>query len=242
VPARLQPGRFYALPQSPQIAKQLLVIANFERYYQIAICFRDEDLRADRVQEITQLDVEMAFPDVEFIHALMERMIQTVWRECLGVDVEVPFDRLTFAEADARFGTDKPDRRFGLELRDATTVTRGSGFGVFATAEAVRFVVAPRAFSRARLQELEAFAREWGAKGLAYLVTDLDDHVRSPIAKFLSEQELEQVKPPPGSTALFVADTWETTSRVLAALRLRLAAELDLIDGQRFDFVWIEDF
>src|SRR5213592_365561 len=144
VPARLQPGRFYALPQSPQIAKQLLVIANFERYYQIAICFRDEDLRADRVQEITQLDVEMAFPDVEFIHALMEQMIQTVWRECLGVDVEVPFDRLTFAEADARFGTDKPDRRFGLELQDATTVTRGSGFGVFATAEAVRFVVAPR--------------------------------------------------------------------------------------------------
>src|SRR5205807_5610538 len=117
VPSRLRPGRFFALPQSPQIAKQLLVIGGFERYYQIALCFRDEDLRADRVQEITQLDVEMAFPDVEFIFALMERMVQTVWRECIGVDVEIPFPRLTFAEADARFGSDKPDTRFGLELQ-----------------------------------------------------------------------------------------------------------------------------
>jgi aspartyl-tRNA synthetase len=241
VPARLQPSRFYALPQSPQIAKQLLVIANFERYYQIAICFRDEDLRADRVQEITQLDVEMAFPDIEFIHALMERMVQTVWRECLGVDIEVPFERLTFAEADARFGTDKPDRRFGLELQDATAVTRGSDFGVFANAEAVRFIVVPRVFSRAELQELEAFATEWGAKGLAYVIADTDGQVRSPIAKFLSAQELQHVQPPPGSTVLFVADTWETTSRVLAALRLRLAEDLDLIDSNRFDFVWIED-
>jgi aspartyl-tRNA synthetase len=242
VPARLQPGRFYALPQSPQIAKQLLVIANFERYYQIAICFRDEDLRADRVQEITQLDVEMAFPEVDFIHALMETMIQTVWRECLDIDVQTPFDRLAFAEADTRFGNDKPDRRFGLELQDATAVTRGSGFGVFANAEAVRLIVVPEELSRARLQELEGFAKEWGAKGLAYLVASGDGEVRSPIAKFLSEQELEQVKPPPGSTTLFAADTWETTSRVLSALRLRLGEELGLIDGDRFDFVWIEDF
>jgi aspartyl-tRNA synthetase len=242
VPARLQPGRFYALPQSPQIAKQLLVIANFERYYQIAICFRDEDLRADRVQEITQLDVEMAFPDVEFIRGLMETMIQAVWRECLGVEVETPFDRMTFAEADARFGDDKPDRRFGLELHDATASTRGSGFGVFANADAVRFIVAPREFSRSELQDLEAFAKQWGAKGLAYLVAGQDGELRSPIAKFLSEQELEQVKPPPGSTTLFAADTWETTSRVLSALRLHLGAELGLIDRNRFDFVWIENF
>ena len=242
VPARLQPGRFYALPQSPQIAKQLLVIANFERYYQIAICFRDEDLRADRVQEITQLDVEMAFPDVDFIHSLMETMVQTVWRECIGVDVQAPFDRLTFAEADARFGSDKPDRRFGLELQDATAVTRGSDFGVFASAEAVRFIVAPREFTRAQLQELEAFAREWGAKGLAYIVAGSDGEIRSPIAKFLSERELAQLKPPPGSTTLFAADTWEMTSRVLSALRLHLAEELDLIDNDRFDFVWVEDF
>ena len=242
VPARLQPGRFYALPQSPQIAKQLLVIANFERYYQIAICFRDEDLRADRVQEITQLDVEMAFPDVDFIHALMETMIQAVWRECLGIEVQTPFDRLTFAEADSRFGSDKPDRRFGLELQDATEVTRGSRFAVFADAEAVRFISVPREFSRAQLQELEAFAQEWGAKGLAYLIAGRDGEIRSPIAKFLSEGELEHVKPPPGSTALFVADTWEMTSRVLGPLRLHLGETLGLIDEREFDFVWIEEF
>jgi aspartyl-tRNA synthetase len=242
VPARLQPGRFYALPQSPQIAKQLLVIANFERYYQIAICFRDEDLRADRVQEITQLDVEMAFPDIDFIHALMETMVQSVWRECLGVDVTVPFDRMTFAEADARFGSDKPDRRFGLELQDATDVTRDSRFEVFARADAVRFITVPQEFSRAELQELEAFAKEWGAKGLAYVITGQDGAVRSPIVKFLSEGELERVTPPPGSTTLFAADTWEMTSRVLAALRRHLAERLGLIDEERFDFVWIEEF
>ena len=242
VPSRLQPGRFYALPQSPQIAKQLLVIANFERYYQIAICFRDEDLRADRVQEITQLDVETAFPDVEFIYALMERMVQAVWSECIGVDVEIPFPRLTFAEADARFGSDKPDTRFGLELQDATDATRGSEFGVFANAETVRFITVPREFSRAQLQGLEELAKEWGAKGLAYLVAGEDGEVRSPIAKFLSDRELERVRPPAGSTVLFAADTWELTSRVLGALRLKLGEELGLIEESRFDFLWVEDF
>ncbi|MFY9578152.1 MAG: aspartate--tRNA ligase [Gaiellaceae bacterium] len=242
VPSRLQPGRFYALPQSPQIAKQLLVIANFERYYQIAICFRDEDLRADRVQEITQLDVETAFPDVEFIYALMETMVQRVWRECIGVDVEIPVARLTFAEADARFGSDKPDTRFGLELQDATDVTRGSEFAVFANAETVRFITVPREFSRAQLQGLEEFAKEWGAKGLAYLVAGEDGEARSPIAKFLSERELERVRPPAESTVLFAADSWELTSRVLGALRLKLGEELGLIDESRFDFLWVEDF
>src|SRR6185437_14006994 len=135
VPSRLQPGRFFALPQSPQILKQLLVIGSFERYFQIARCFRDEDLRADRVQEITQLDVEMAFPDQEFLFGLMERMISTVWRDCIGVELETPFRRMTYTEADRRFGSDKPDLRFGLELEDATEVTRGSEFGVFASAE-----------------------------------------------------------------------------------------------------------
>src|SRR6059058_6194166 len=206
VPARLQPGRFYALPQSPQIAKQLLVIANFERYYQIAICFRDEDLRADRVQEITQLDVEMAFPDIEFIHALMERMVAAVWRECLGVELETPFPRMTFAEADRRFGSDKPDLRFALEIEDATEATRGSEFGVFGNAEAVRFLRVPQELSRNELAELEEFARQWGAKGLAYLVYGQDGEVRSPIAKFLSEPELAVFRADPGSTVLFGAD------------------------------------
>jgi aspartyl-tRNA synthetase len=242
VPARLQKGRFYALPQSPQIAKQLLVIANFERYYQIAICFRDEDLRADRVQEITQLDVEMAFPDKELIYALMEEMIQTIWRECVGVEVEIPLPRMTWTEADARFGSDKPDTRFGLELQDATAITRGSQFGVFANAEAVRFIVVDRELSRAELDRLEQFAKDWGGKGLAYIVRDAQGEVRSPIAKFLSEEELAALGGPPGSTLLFAADAWETTSRVLGALRLHLAEELGLIEEGRFDFLWVEDF
>ena len=172
VPSRLQPGRFYALPQSPQIAKQLLVISGFERYYQIAICFRDEDLRADRVQEITQLDVEMAFPDREFLLDLMETMIKTVWQECIGVELETPFPRMTYAEADRRFGSDKPDLRFDLEIQDGTEATRNSTFGVFAGAETVRYLRAPRTFSRSELGELEEFAKQWGAKGLAYLVVD----------------------------------------------------------------------
>lgn len=242
VPARLQKGRFYALPQSPQIAKQLLVIANFERYYQIAICFRDEDLRADRVQEITQLDVEMAFPDKEFIYALMEQMIQTIWRECIGVEVEIPFPRMTWAEADARFGSDKPDTRFGLELHDATAITRGSEFAVFANAEAVRYIVVDRELSRAELDKLEQFAKEWGGKGLAYIVYDAQREVRSPIAKFLSKEELDALDAPSGSTLLFAADGWETTSRVLGALRLHLAEQLGLIEKGRFDFLWVEDF
>jgi len=242
VPARLQKGRFYALPQSPQIAKQLLVIANFERYYQIAICFRDEDLRADRVQEITQLDVEMAFPDKEFIYALMEQLIQTIWRECIGVEVEIPFPRMTWTEADARFGSDRPDTRFGLELHDATAITRGSQFGVFANAEAVRYLVVDRELSRAELDRLEQFAKEWGAKGLAYIVSDAQSEIRSPIAKFLAEEELAALDAPPGSTLLFAADAWETTSRVLGALRLHLAEELGLIEKDRFDFLWVEDF
>ncbi len=242
VPSRLHRGRFFALPQSPQIAKQLLVISNFERYYQIATCFRDEDLRADRVQEITQLDVEMAFPDQEFLFALMERMVQTIWRECLGVELEIPLERMTFGEADRRFGSDKPDLRFGLEIEDATEATRGSEFGVFADAEAVRFLRVPQAFSRAELENLEAFAKEWGAKGLAYLVYDEEAQVRSPIAKFLSEDELALFRSEPGSTVLFAADEWETTSRVLGALRLHLGEELGLIDDDAWSWLWITDF
>ena len=176
------------------------MIGGFDRYFQIARCFRDEDLRADRVQEITQLDVEMAFPDQEFLFALMEQMIQTVWRDCLGVELEAPFPRLTWAEADARFGSDKPDLRFGLEIEDATEITRDSQFGVFAGAPCVRFIRVPQAFSRAELERLEEVAKEWGAKGLAYLVWDEEGEVRSPIAKFLSEEELAHFRCDPGYT------------------------------------------
>jgi aspartyl-tRNA synthetase len=242
VPSRLQPGRFFALPQSPQILKQLLVIAGFDRYYQIARCFRDEDLRADRVQEITQLDVEMAFPDREFLFDLMERMVRDVWRETVDVDLEIPFPQLTWDEADRRFGSDKPDLRFGLELEDATDLTRGSEFGVFAKAPCVRIIRVPQEYSRAELERLEAFAKEWGAKGLAYLVFDESGEVRSPIVKFLSEEELAAFSGEPGSTVLFAADEPERVSRVLGALRLHLGRELGLIDEEAWRFVWITDF
>ena len=242
VPARLQPGRFYALPQSPQILKQLTMVAGFDRYYQIAICFRDEDLRADRVQEITQLDVELSFPDQEFLFAVMERMYARIWRECLGIEIQTPFPRMTYAEADGRFGSDKPDTRFGLELEDATDVTRGSEFGVFAGAEAVRFLRVPQELSRGDLAKLEEVAKEWGAKGLAYLVYDAEGEVRSPIAKFLSAAELEQFAAEPSSTVLFAAGLWESTSRVLGALRTHLGRELGLVDESTFTFLWVTDF
>jgi aspartyl-tRNA synthetase len=242
VPSRLHKGKFFALPQSPQILKQLTMIAGFDRYYQIAICFRDEDLRADRVQEITQLDVEMAFPDRELLFRLMEEMFAAIWRECLGVEIETPWPRMTFAEADRRFGSDKPDTRFALELEDATEATRGSEFGVFSQAEAVRFLRVPRTFSRAELATLEEIAKERGAKGLAYLVRDGDGELRSPIAKFLSQAELAQVAPAPGESLLFAADSWEATSRVLGHLRLHLGRELGLIDEDAFTFLWVTDF
>ncbi|WP_349259075.1 aspartate--tRNA ligase [Gaiella sp.] len=242
VPSRLHKGRFFALPQSPQILKQLTMIAGFDRYYQIAICFRDEDLRADRVQELTQLDVEMSFPDREVLFLLMEEMFATIWRDCLGVGIETPWPRMTYDEADRRFGTDKPDTRFGLELEDATELTRGSGFGVFAGAEAVRYLRVPRVLSRAQLGALEEIAKERGAKGLAYLVRDDGGELRSPIAKFLSEDELSTLAPAAGETLLFAADEWELTSRVLGHLRLHVGRELGLIDDASFTFLWVTDF
>jgi aspartyl-tRNA synthetase len=242
VPTRLQKGRFFALPQSPQIYKQLLVISGFERYYQIARCFRDEDLRADRLQELTQLDVEMAFPDQEELFALLERIVARIWGELLDVELRPPFRRLTWHEAQLRYGSEKPDLRFGLELEDVTEVTRGSEFGVFAAAEAVRFLRVPQELSRGDLAKLEEVAKQWGAKGLAYLVAGDDGEVRSPIAKFLSERELAAVKPEPGTTVVFAADSNAMVSRVLGALRLHLGRVLGLIDESRWEFLWITDF
>jgi aspartyl-tRNA synthetase len=242
VPTRLQPGKFFALPQSPQTYKQLLVISGFERYYQIARCFRDEDLRADRLQELTQLDVELAFPDREELFALMERTMQRVWRECVGAEVDAPFQRMTWDQAQVRYGSDKPDLRFDLEIHDATELTRGSEFGVFGNAPAVRFLRVPQELSRAELDRLEAFAKEWGAKGLAYLVYDEEGEVRSPIAKFLSERELEAFQSEPETTVLFGADKPEMVARVLGALRLHLGRELDLIDRGAWRFLWVTDF
>jgi aspartyl-tRNA synthetase len=238
VPTRLQKGRFFALPQSPQIYKQLLVISGFERYYQIARCFRDEDLRADRLQELTQLDVEMAFPDQEYIFALMERIVPRIWRECIGVELQPPFPRMSWQEAELRFGSDKPDLRFGLEIQDATDLTRGSEFGVFANAEAVRYLTVPRELSRAEVEKLEDMAKPWGAKGLAYIVFRSDGEIASPIAKFLSERELESFRET-GTTALFVADSPKLASKVLGLLRLHLGRELDLVDRDAWEFLWV---
>jgi aspartyl-tRNA synthetase len=243
VPTRLQRGRFFALPQSPQIYKQLLVISGFERYYQIARCFRDEDLRADRLQELTQLDVEMAFPDREYLFGLVERTVARIWRELRDVELETPFPRLTWDEADLRYGSDKPDLRFGLEIEDATEATRGSEFGVFANAAAVRFLRVPQAFSRSDLGRLEEVAKEWGAKGLAYLVYDGEEgEPRGPIAKFLSEAELALFRSEPGTTVLFGADEPAQVSRTLGALRLQLGRDLKLIDEEAWRFAWITDF
>jgi aspartyl-tRNA synthetase len=242
VPTRLQPGRFFALPQSPQIYKQLLVISGFERYYQIARCFRDEDLRANRLQELTQLDVEMAFPDQDFLFGTMERIVARIWRECRGVEVPTPFPRMTWEEADRRYGSDKPDLRFGLEIEEATDVTRGSGFKVFGDAECVRFLRIPRELSRGDLAKLEEVAKLWGAKGLAYLVYGADGEVRSPIAKFLGEAELERFHSDPGHTVIFGAAEPEMVSRVLGALRLHVGRELELIDQDAWKFLWVTDF
>jgi aspartyl-tRNA synthetase len=242
VPVRLQPGSFFALPQSPQLFKQLLMISGFDRYYQIATCFRDEDLRADRQFEFRQLDVEMAFAEREDVLRVLEEAVRAAFEALDREPPASPFPRLPWQEVMARFGTDKPDLRFGLEIQDATEVTRRSAFAVFADAASVRYLVAPKAFSRAELARLEELAKEWGAKGLAYLVVDESGEVRSPIAKFLSEQELEAFAAPPGSTVLFGADEPGAVARVLGLLRLHLGRELGLIDETRDEFLWVLDF
>ncbi len=242
VPVRLQPGTFFALPQSPQLFKQLFMIAGFDRYYQIATCFRDEDLRADRQFEFRQLDVEMAFAQREDVLDVLEEAVRAAFEALDREPPPAPFARVPWSDVMARYGSDKPDLRFGLEIREATAVTRDSEFGVFANAPCVRFLVAPKAFSRAELTRLEELAREWGAKGLAYLIVDESGEVRSPIAKFLSDRELAAFRAEPGSTVLFGAAEPGAVARVLGLLRLHLGRELELIDEDRDEFLWVVDF
>jgi len=241
VPIRLQPGTFYALAQSPQLFKQLCMVGGLDRYYQIATCWRDEDLRADRQFEFRQLDLEMSFVDRDDVLEVMEEAVVAAFVGAGREPPPRPFPHLGYAESMAKYGTDKPDFRYGLEIHDATEPTRGSGFGVFASAPAVRYLVAPRAFSRAELGRLEEIAKEWGAKGLAYLVND-GGELRSPIAKFLSQEELAALQPEPGQTALFVADDEAAVARVLGGLRVHLARELDLAETGEQLFHWIVDF
>jgi aspartyl-tRNA synthetase len=242
VPVRLQPGKFFALAQSPQLFKQLCMIGGMDRYYQIATCWRDEDLRADRQFEFRQLDLEMAFVERENVLEVMETAVVAAFESVGRTPPARPFPWLAYDEAMARYGSDKPDLRFGMEIQDATAVTRDSEFGVFRSAPAVRYIVAPKAFSRAELARLEELAKEWGAKGLAYLVRDDTGEVRSPIAKFLSERELDAFAAEPGSTVLFGAGDEAMVARVLGLLRLHIARELDLIDLEKDVFHWIVDF
>jgi aspartyl-tRNA synthetase len=242
VPVRLQPGKFFALAQSPQLFKQLCMVGGIDRYYQIATCWRDEDLRADRQFEFRQLDLEMAFVEREDVLDVMEQAVVAAV-EAVGDEApKRPFERISFDEAMAKYGNDRPDRRFGMEIQDATAVTRNSEFGVFKNAPAVRYIVAPQAFSRAELGRLEDLAKEWGAKGLAYIVVDESGEARSPIAKFLSEQEMAAFSADPGSTLLFGAGDEAAVARVLGLLRLHLGRELDLIDTELNDFHWVLDF
>jgi len=243
VPVRLQPGRFFVLPQSPQLFKQILMVAGFGRYYQIATCFRDEDLRADRQFEFRQLDLELSFPTREEVLDTLEGAVVASFEALGRTPPERPFRRLTWHEAMARYGSDKPDLRFGLELNDLTEETRGSEFKVFAQAPSVQYLTLPQELSRAELASLEELAKEWGGKGLAYLVFDEEDEVRSPIAKFLSAKLVDAVRPEqPGATVLFGADEPETVARVLSAVRNHLGRQLALIDVSRDEFLWVTDF
>jgi aspartyl-tRNA synthetase len=233
VPVRLQPGKFFALAQSPQLFKQLCMIGGYDRYYQIATCWRDEDLRADRQFEFRQLDLEMAFVEREDVLDVMEAAVVGAFEAVGREPPQRPFPHISYDDAIAKYGSDKPELRFGMEIQDATEVTRGSEFGVFKNAPCVRYIVVPKGLSRTEHARLEALAKEWGAKGLANL---------SQISKFLSERELESFGVPEGSTALFVADEEATAARVLGLLRLHVGRELDLIPAGVDVFHWVLEF
>ncbi len=252
VPSRVHPGNFYALPQSPQLFKQLLMCAGYDRYFQIARCFRDEDLRADRQPEFTQADMELSFVDVDDVIDVNERLLQYVFREAIGIDVQLPIPRMSWQEAMDRFGSDKPDTRFGMELTDVSEVVKGCGFGVFAGAleqgGSVRGINAKGqgAMPRKKIDKLVEFAKGYGAKGLAYLAVNEDGTYKSSFAKLMTEEELnalvEKMQGEPGDLLLFAADKNKVVWDVLGALRLELAKQLELIDKSRYNFLWITEF
>ena len=252
VPSRVHPGNFYALPQSPQLYKQLLMCSGFDRYFQIAKCFRDEDLRADRQPEFTQADMELSFVDVDDVIEVNERLIQYVFREAIGVDVKIPFQRMPWQEAMDRFGSDKPDTRFGMELKDVSPIVKDCGFGVFTGAltsgGTVRGINAKGqgAMPRKKIDKLVEFAKGCGAKGLAYLSVNEDGSYKSSFAKFMTEEELSNLvsamEGEPGDLLLFAADKHKIVWNVLGALRLNLAEELGLLDKNQYNFLWVTEF
>ena len=252
VPSRVPPGSFYALPQSPQLFKQLLMCSGYDRYFQIAKCFRDEDLRADRQPEFTQVDMEMSFVDMEDVLDVNERLIARVFKETLDVEVPLPLKRMTWQEAMDRFGSDKPDVRFGMELVDVSEVVAGCGFGVFTGAlengGSVRGinVKGQAAMSRKKIDKLVDHAKGCGAKGLAYLSINEDGTYKSSFAKFMTEEELaalvSAMDGQPGDLLLFAADRNKVVWEVLGSLRLQLGKEFNLYDPNEFAFLWVVDF
>lgn len=233
VPSRIHQGNFYALPQSPQLFKQLLMCAGYDRYFQIAKCFRDEDLRADRQPEFTQIDMELSFVDVNDVIDVNERLLQKLFKECINIDVELPIQRMTYAEAMDRYGSDKPDIRFGMELKNVTEIVKDCGFGVFTSAVenggSVRGINAKGQadMPRKKIDSLVDFAKDFGAKGLAYLAVNQDGTYKSSFAKFMTDDELKALvnvmDAEPGDLLLFAADKDETVFAVLGNLRLELA-------------------
>ncbi len=252
VPSRVHPGTFYALPQSPQIFKQLLMCSGYDRYFQVAKCFRDEDLRADRQPEFTQIDLEMSFVDVDDVIDATERMVAKVCEEAIGLEVALPLKRMTWNEAMNRFGSDKPDTRFGMELTDVSDVVKGCGFGVFTGAleagGSVRGinVKGQAEMPRKKIDALVEFAKGYGAKGLAYLSVMPDGSCKSSFAKFMTEDELkalvEAMGGEPGDLLLFAADRLKLVWSVLGALRIEIARQLELIDDNKFNFLWVTEF
>ena len=252
VPSRVHPGNFYALPQSPQLFKQLLMCAGYDRYFQITKCFRDEDLRADRQPEFTQADMELAFVDVEDVLDVNERLLQYVFKEAIGIDVQLPLPRITWQEAMDRFGSDKPDTRFGMELQNVSDVVKGCGFGVFTGAlengGSVRGICVPGkgSMGRKQIDKLVDLAKTYGAKGLAYIALHEDGSVKSSFAKFMSEEEMQALIDAMGGNAgdllLFAADKNKVVWDVLGALRLHMAKELDLLDKNQYNFLWVTEF
>ena len=252
VPSRIHPGSFYGLPQSPQLYKQLLMCSGYDRYIQIARCFRDEDLRADRQPEFTQIDMELSFVDVDDVIDVNERFLAYLFKEVLDVDVKLPIQRITWQEAMDRFGSDKPDMRFGMELHDVSEVVKDCGFVVFKNAlEAVGSVRGINAegqgsMPRKKIDKLVEFAKTYGAKGLAYIAIAEDGTRKSSFAKFMTEEEMDALvqamEGKPGDLLLFAADKNKVVYDVLGALRVELAKQMDLLDKNEYRFVWVTEF
>lgn len=252
VPSRVHPGHFYALPQSPQLFKQLLMCSGYDRYFQIAKCFRDEDLRADRQPEFTQIDMELSFVDVDDVIDVNERLLARVFKNLLGVEVPLPIQRMTWQEAMDRFGSDKPDIRFGMELKNLSELVKDCGFSVFTNALAaggsVRGINAngQGSMPRKKIDALVEFAKGYGAKGLAYLVINADGTYKSSFAKFMTEEELKAIVKAmdgqPGDLLLFAADKNKVVWDVLGALRIEIAKNLGLLKKDDFKFLWVTEF